>query len=46
MRAIRDTNAWAKMERSEVSLEGFVALFEAEARRRATSSTAGGCCKR
>lgn len=26
-----DTNAWAKMERSEVSLEGFVALFEAEA---------------
>ena len=27
-----DTNAWAKMERSEVSLEGFVELFEAEAR--------------
>jgi len=27
-----DTNAWAKMERSEVSLEHFVALFEAEAR--------------
>jgi len=27
-----DTNAWAKMERSEVSLEGFVALFEDEAR--------------
>jgi putative hydrolase of the HAD superfamily len=27
-----DTNAWAKMERSEVSLEGFVALFEEEAR--------------
>jgi putative hydrolase of the HAD superfamily len=26
-----DTNAWAKMERSEVSLEGFVALFEEEA---------------
>lgn len=26
-----DTNAWAKMERSEVSLEDFVALFEAEA---------------
>ena len=26
-----DTNAWAKMERSEVSLEEFVALFEAEA---------------
>ena len=26
-----DTNAWAKMERSEVSLEGFVQLFEAEA---------------
>ena len=26
-----DTNAWAKMERSEVSLAGFVALFEAEA---------------
>jgi len=25
-------NAWAKMERSEVSLEGFVALFEEEAR--------------
>jgi putative hydrolase of the HAD superfamily len=27
-----DSNAWAKMERSEVSLEGFVALFEREAR--------------
>jgi putative hydrolase of the HAD superfamily len=27
-----DTNAWAKMERSEVSLEQFVALFEEEAR--------------
>jgi putative hydrolase of the HAD superfamily len=27
-----DTNAWAKMERSEVSLEAFVALFEEEAR--------------
>ena len=27
-----DTNAWAKMERSEVSLEGFVDLFEEEAR--------------
>ena len=27
-----DTNAWAKMERNEVSLDGFVALFEAEAR--------------
>ena len=27
-----DTNAWAKMERSEVSLEGFVALFEEETR--------------
>lgn len=27
-----DTNAWAKMERSEVSLQGFVDLFEAEAR--------------
>jgi putative hydrolase of the HAD superfamily len=27
-----DTNAWAKMERSEVSLEGFVELFEKEAR--------------
>ena len=27
-----DTNAWAKMERSEVSLEDFVALFEDEAR--------------
>ena len=26
-----DTNAWAKMERNEVSLDGFVALFEAEA---------------
>src|SRR5262245_61444420 len=26
-----DVNAWAKMERSEVSLEGFVQLFEAEA---------------
>lgn len=27
-----DGNAWAKMERSEISLEGFVALFEEEAR--------------
>ena len=27
-----DANAWAKMERSEVSLDGFVALFEEEAR--------------
>jgi putative hydrolase of the HAD superfamily len=27
-----DTNAWAKMERNEVSLDGFVTLFEAEAR--------------
>ena len=27
-----DTNAWAKMERSEVSLDGFVQLFEAESR--------------
>jgi putative hydrolase of the HAD superfamily len=27
-----DANAWAKMERSEVSLEEFVALFEDEAR--------------
>ena len=27
-----DTNAWARMERSEVSLEGFVELFEEEAR--------------
>ena len=27
-----DTNAWAKMERNEVSLAGFVDLFEAEAR--------------
>ncbi len=27
-----DTNAWARMERNEVSLEGFVELFEAEAR--------------
>ncbi len=27
-----DTNAWAKMERNEVSLDGFVDLFEAEAR--------------
>ena len=26
-----DTNAWAKMERNEVSLDGFVTLFEAEA---------------
>lgn len=26
-----DTNAWARMERNEVSLEGFVALFEQEA---------------
>jgi putative hydrolase of the HAD superfamily len=26
-----DINAWAKMERSEVSLDGFVSLFEAEA---------------
>src|SRR5215831_15660352 len=29
-----DNNAWAKMERSEVSLEDFVALFEEEARQR------------
>jgi putative hydrolase of the HAD superfamily len=28
-----DTNAWAKMERSEVSLQDFVALFEEEARK-------------
>lgn len=27
-----DTNAWAKLERSEVSMEEFCALFEAEAR--------------
>ena len=27
-----DTNAWAKMERSEVSLEDFVTLFQDEAR--------------
>ena len=27
-----DSNAWAKMERSEVSLDGFVTLFEEEAR--------------
>ena len=27
-----DTNAWAKMERNEVSLQGFVDLFEEEAR--------------
>ena len=27
-----DSNAWAKMERSEVSLDGFVAMFEEEAR--------------
>jgi len=27
-----DENAWAKMERNEVSLAGFVTLFEAEAR--------------
>jgi len=27
-----DSNAWAKMERSEISLDGFVALFEEEAR--------------
>lgn len=27
-----DANAWAKMERNEVSLDGFVALFEEEAR--------------
>jgi putative hydrolase of the HAD superfamily len=26
-----DTNAWTKMERNEVSLDGFVTLFEAEA---------------
>jgi putative hydrolase of the HAD superfamily len=26
-----DTNAWAKMERNEVTLQGFVDLFEAEA---------------
>jgi putative hydrolase of the HAD superfamily len=29
-----DNNAWAKMERSEVSLEDFVTLFEEEARQR------------
>jgi putative hydrolase of the HAD superfamily len=27
-----DTNAWAKMERNEVSLDGFVTLFETEAK--------------
>jgi putative hydrolase of the HAD superfamily len=27
-----DTNAWAKLERSEVDLDGFALLFEAEAR--------------
>lgn len=27
-----DTNAWARLERSEVDLDGFVTLFEAEAR--------------
>ena len=27
-----DTNAWARLERSEVDLDGFVELFEAEAR--------------
>jgi putative hydrolase of the HAD superfamily len=27
-----DTNAWARMERSEVSLDGFVQLFEEESR--------------
>ncbi|MCA0302262.1 MAG: HAD-IA family hydrolase [Proteobacteria bacterium] len=27
-----DTNAWARMERNEVTLDGFVELFEAEAR--------------
>src|ERR671925_12513 len=27
-----DTNAWAKLERSEVDLEGFAELYEAEAR--------------
>ena len=32
-----DTNAWAKMERSEVSLDGFVALFEEEARKQGHS---------
>lgn len=26
-----DTNAWARMERSEIDLDGFAALFEAEA---------------
>src|SRR5262245_9637621 len=28
-----DTNAWAKLERSEVSLDGFLTLFEEEAGR-------------
>jgi len=28
-----DTNAWARLERSELTMDGFVAAFEAEARR-------------
>ena len=37
-----DTNAWARLERSEVDLAGFVELFEAEARRPAMWSTGRG----
>jgi putative hydrolase of the HAD superfamily len=36
-----DTNAWAKMERSEVSLEDFVRLFDS----RVTRWTAGESCR-
>ena len=41
-----DTNAWAKMERSEVSLEDFVALFEAEAREQGHQLDGWRCCSR
>ena len=41
-----DANAWAKMERSEVSLAEFVALFESEAAAHGHKLTAGACCRR
>ena len=38
-----DTNAWARLERSEVDLDEFGELFAAEARAAATRSTAARC---
>ena len=38
-----DTNAWARLERSEVDLAGFADLFEAEARGGGQGSTARRC---